>query len=295
MKNHGRAIRYVTIIGLVVNLFLSVIKFAAGLVGHSQAVVADAVHSLSDGVSDIAVIVGSYYWTKPADSDHPYGHRRIETLVTLLVGAMLLLAGVGVIRQAVISLNSDAGSIQRPGILASVAVVISIILKELLFRWTKKVGEKVKSPALVANAWHHRSDAFSSVPALISVLAATMLPNFVYLDQIGAILVSLFIMQAAYKILQPGLFELVDASPPHKTCKQIKEIAENVTGVLQVHNLRSRFSGAYLHVDLHLVVDGEITVQEGHTIAGAVQASIMAAELGVIDVVVHVEPTEELH
>ncbi len=289
----GPSIRLVTGIGLFANIVLVGLKFFAGVVGHSQALVADAVHSLSDTVSDLAVIIGSYFWTKPADSDHHYGHGRIETVVTLFVGTMLLLAGVGIIRGAVLSLNENGQS--RPGALALIAAIISIFIKEVLYRWTKREGDRIGSPALIANAWHHRSDAFSSVPAMLAVIGTFLVPDWIFLDQVGALIVSLFIMHAAYQILQPGLMELVDSSASPKVLKEIQTIAEAVPGVLQIHGLRTRFIAARLHVDLHAVVDGVLTVRGGHDIADLIRRSVVGAGLDVDDVVVHIEPPEELH
>jgi len=291
IDRHSRDVRLVTAVGLIINVILTVLKFGAGIFGQSQALVADAIHSLSDTVSDLAIIVGSYYWTKPADADHPYGHRRIETLITLFVGGMLLLAGLGIIRQAFMSIQS--GHIERPGAVAAWTALVSIIVKELLFRWTRSAGERINSPAVLANAWHHRSDAMSSIPALLAIIGSMVLPGWVFLDRIGAVLVSLFIMQAAYVILQPGLRELIDGSADPEICKKIKAIACNIDGVLQIHRLRVRLSGARLHVDLHLVVDGNLSVRAGHNIAGAVKNSIMGAGLDVEDVVIHVEPEEK--
>jgi len=291
--NHGSAIRFVTGVGLICNIALVALKFFAGFVGHSQALVADAVHSLSDTISDFAVIIGSYFWTKPADSDHHYGHGRIETVVTLFVGTLLLLAGVGVIRGAVLSLNENGE--HRPGLVALTAALISIIVKEFMYRWTRKEGERVKSPALIANAWHHRSDAFSSAPALVAVMGAFLMPSWAFLDQIGAVIVSLFIMYAAYRILQPVLMELIDSSASPEVCAEIQTIAESVHGVLQIHGMRTRFVGARLHVDLHAVVDGLLTVRGGHDIAVTIRQKILKTGLDVDDVVVHIEPPEELH
>ena len=291
MDKHSRDVRVVTTVGLIINILLTVLKFVAGIFGMSQALVADAIHSMSDTISDLAIIVGSYYWAKPADADHPYGHRRIETLVTMFVGAMLLLAGLGIIRQAFISIQS--GHIERPGAIAAWTAVVSIIVKELLYRWTRYEGERVGSPAMMANAWHHRSDAMSSIPALLAIIGSMVLPGWVFLDRIGAVLVSLFIMQAAYVILQPGLRELIDGSADPEICNKIEEIACAVDGVLQIHRLRVRLSGARLYVDLHLVVDGNLSVRVGHNIAGAVKGSIMNAGLEVVDMVIHVEPDEK--
>lgn len=288
----GRRVRFVTLAGLAVNLGLSAVKFAAGILAHSQAVVADAVHSLSDTVSDAAVIIGSYYWTRPADPCHHYGHRRIETVTTLFVGLMLIAAGFGIIRQAVLSLSAGPGA--RPGMAAIAAALISIISKEWLYRWTRRCGERLRSPAMVANAWHHRTDALSSIPALAAVSVSFFLPNLWYLDGVGAIAVSLFILYAGYRIMHPGVMELLDGGAAPEILEKIRQIGEETDGVLQIHNLRTRFSGALLHIDLHVVVDGGITVRQGHDIAEAVKERIMGGGLDVVDVVVHVEPAEQM-
>ncbi len=288
----SRIARQVTVAGLFINVLLTALKFAAGIVGMSHALVADAIHSMSDTISDLVIIIGSYYWAKPADEEHPYGHHRIETIVTMFVGGMLFLVGLGIIRQAFISMQG--GKIARPGEVAAWVAVVSIVVKELLYRWTERVGKKINSPAVLANAWHHRSDAISSIPALLAILGSMLLPGWGWLDRVGAVLVSLFILQAAYRILQPVLRELLDGSADPQICADIGTLAGAVAGVLQVHRLRVRISGARLYVDLHLVVDGDISVRDGHDIAGVVKDEIMNAGLEVLDVVIHVEPDESI-
>jgi len=287
-EGHGSQVRFVTLVGFLVNLGLSVIKFLAGIYGNSQALVADAVHSLSDMVTDLVVIIGSYYWTKPADHHHHYGHGRIETLVSIAVGALLCLAGVGLINEALQTMS--AGATKAPGKIAVVAAVISIFANEFLFRYSFRVGKRLKSSALVANAWHHRSDAFSSVPALLAVVGAIFVPEWGFLDRVGAIVVSVFIFQAAYKIICPALKELTDASATPEVCNEIVNIAAAVDGVREVHGLRTRLTGASLYADLHVLVESTMTVKAGHDIAEEVQARLLAADLDVVDVVVHIEP-----
>ncbi len=286
--NTSRYIRFVTIVGLIVNILLTTVKFWAGIVGHSQALVADAIHSLSDTISDLAIIVGSYFWCKPADVDHPYGHRRIETIITLFVGLMLVLAAVGIIRQAFLTMHG--GDHVRPALITAGVAALSVVMKESLYRWTRQAGEKCRSGAVIANAWHHRSDAMSSIPALLSIVGSIMLPGMAFLDRLGAVVVALFILQAAHKIMLPGLKELVDTSADDEICTEIKEIAVQMPGVRDVHRLRARLSGARLYVDLHMVVDGDISVRQGHDIAGAVKSRIISSDLQVVDVVIHLEP-----
>ncbi len=287
-----QTVRRVTALGLAANLALSGLKFAAGLMGNSQAVVADAVHSLSDTISDVAVIVGSLYWHKPADHDHHYGHRRIETFVTLFVGAMLLAAAAGIVRQAVISFQGTPPG--PPGPVAIAATFVSIVAKELLYRWTKRVGQQAGSQAMVANAWHHRTDAFSSIPALAAVTGSYFFPACWFLDGAGAIVVSFFILYAAYGILRPVIHELLDASAPPEVLSRIQKVSEETDGVLQVHKLRSRLCGTELHLDMHVVVNGDIPVSKGHDIAEEVKERLMNEDLNVSDVVVHIDPAERM-
>jgi len=287
--DHGGSIRFVTWVGLGLNLLLAAMKFYAGYFDGSQALLADAVHSLSDTFSDVAILIGSYYWSRPADKQHPYGHRRIETIITLLVGLLLVVAGLGIISEAVASFRGGEREVAG-GLAASVALV-SIVIKEILYRWTRSVGRRVKSPALVANAWHHRTDAFSSIPALIAILGVMIMPAWSFLDQIGALVISVFIFYAAYEIMQAGIKELIDSSASPETCREILKIVRQVAGVEGVHGLRTRFSGSRLYVDLHMLVDGNISVRAGHDIAEIVQRLLVEAELDISDVIVHIEPT----
>ena len=285
-----QTIRRVTWIGLFVNLALSAVKFIAGTAGASQAVVADAVHSLSDSTTDLAVIIGSHFWAAPADACHPYGHRRIETFVTIFIGTVLLAAGIGVGWRAVSTMNRPHQG--PPGWIALMAAALSLVVKEILYRWTAAAGKRVKSPALAANAWHHRLDAVSSLPALVAVGGAILFPALTFLDQIGAVVISIFIFHAAVKIVWPQFSELMDAGAPAETRKTIRQIAYRNESVRQVHRLRTRYLSASLQVDLHIVVDGNLTVREGHNIAEAVKEAILRDGPDVVDVVVHVEPPE---
>ena len=281
-------VTFITWIGMLANILLSVIKFAAGIIGHSQAVVADAVHSLSDLSTDIAVLVGVRFWTAPADESHPHGHRRIETLVTALIGAILALIGLGLGYRALATLRHPAGS--PPTWIAFIAAVVCIASKEVLYRRTAAVGKRVRSSAVIANAWHHRSDALSSVPAALAVLGTQLFPEWSFLDHMGAVVVSLFILKAAWKITRPALGELVDEAAPERVRENIERVALATPGVKHVHALRTRYVGSALQVDLHVNVDRQITVHEGHEIAEQVQRHLLAEEPDVVDVVVHIEP-----
>ena len=285
-----KIVRKVTWVGLWVNLFLAAIKFTAGIYGRSQALIADAIHSLTDLTTDIAVIAGSHYWSRPPDENHPYGHRRLETLVTVFIGVVLIAAGIGIGWKAISALQEKHAS--PPGWIAVAAALASIVCKESIYRWTAMTGRRVKSAALAANAWHHRTDAFSSIPVLLAVAGARIFPSWSFLDHLGAVVVSIFILHASIKIIWPGLSELIDVGAPKETRKKIRDIALKNEGVLQVHDIRTRFISSSIQVDLHIVVDGLITVREGHDIADDVKARIMDKIPEVLDVIVHVDPPE---
>ena len=285
-----KIVRKVTWVGLWVNLFLAAIKFTAGIYGRSQALVADAIHSLTDLTTDIAVIAGSHYWSRPPDENHPYGHRRLETLVTVFIGVVLIAAGIGIGWKAISALQEKHAS--PPGWIAVAAALASIVCKESIYRWTAMTGRRVKSAALAANAWHHRTDAFSSIPVLIAVAGARVFPSWSFLDHLGAAVVSIFILHASIKIIWPGLSELIDVGAPKETRKKIRDIAVKNEGVLQVHDIRTRYISSSIQVDLHIVVDGLITVRQGHDIADDVKARIIDRIPEVLDVIVHVDPPE---
>lgn len=286
-------IRKVTWVGLAANFALSVIKFGGGILGSSQALVADAVHSISDTSTDIAVIVGSHYWAKPPDEDHPYGHRRMETLVTIFIGFVLLAAGLGIGWKAFSAYGETNHG--PPGKIAVFVAAVSVVCKEILYRWTAKVGMVVRSAALAANAWHHRLDAISSIPVLVAVGSAILFPSWVFLDQIAAVVVSIFIIQAAVKIIWPGIRELMEAGAPREACERIKTIALGNDTVRKVHGIRTRYLSNGMLVDLNIVVDGSITVIEGHDAAEDVKKRIIEGESDVLDVIVHVDPLEDMN
>ena len=285
-----KILRRVTWVGLFVNLVLSAIKFAAGIFGRSQALVADAIHSLSDLTTDIAVLAGSHYWSRPPDENHPYGHRRLETLVTVFIGVVLIAAGIGIGWKAISTLYQK--HIAPPGWIAVLAAFASIACKESLYRWTAITGRRIKSPALAANAWHHRTDALSSLPVLVAVAGARIFPTWSFLDHVGAVVVSIFILHASIKIIWPSLSELIDVGAPIETQRKIRDIALRNKNVLQVHDIRTRFISSSVLVDLHIVVEGSISVREGHNIADDVRDRITQEIPEIIDVIVHVDPPE---
>ena len=282
-----------TLWGLGVNLALAGAKFVFGVVGRSQALVADGVHSLSDLVTDVAVLVGARFWAAPADAEHPHGHGRIETLVTTAIGILLGSVGVGLAYRAIQTLHADHAS--NPGASALAVACLSIVAKEALYRWTTSVGKRVRSSALVANAWHHRSDALSSLPVAVAVLGTWIWPSWGFLDQIATVIVSVLILHAAWEIVSPALRELIDAGATEQERRAMNELALETEGVEAVHKLRTRSIGPGLQVDLHVLVEPELSVREGHAIAGVVKERLLEQGPNVIDVLVHVEPYDAEH
>lgn len=295
MSDHGQFgdVRRITWIGLIVNLALSTVKLAIGWFGKSQATFADGIHSLSDCSTDVAILVGVRYWAKPPDESHPYGHRRIETAIASLIGVVLAVAGLGLIGNAARMLMSSGHRLPAPSPVALFALVASVISKEILYRWTVSVGKRTASPAVIANAWHHRSDALSSIPAAGALAVIMVSPEWAFLDRVAAIVVSLFILHVAWKIIRPNLKQLVDTAASKDVCDRILETSLQVEGVRDVHAIRSRYIGPGLLVDLHVLVDADVTVREGHEIGSAVKWRLRSKdELGIVDVIVHVEPYE---
>jgi len=288
--NNLDKIQTVTWTGLFVNLFLAGTKFVVGSLGSSQAVIADAVHSLSDMSTDFAVLFGVRFWSAPPDANHPYGHKRLEALITVIIGVILAVAALGLGYHA-LSTTRDS-HIKQTTWIAVLGPVLSIFLKEVLYRWTLTVGKQAKSSAVVANAWHHRSDALSSMPALIAVAASTINPEWAFIDHIGALIISLFILKVSWDILHPALAELTDHGASEKDRKAIYRIACQVEGVKGAHALRTRKFGSQLHVDLHVLVDPLMTVREGHLISEQVKTALMDRGPDIMDVVVHLEPDE---
>lgn len=287
----ARAIRRVTWWGFVINLLLAAAKSLVGWAGQSQALIADGVHSLSDCITDFAVIIGAPIWSAPADDDHPHGHGRIETVVTFGIAAVLAFAGIGLGYSALTTLRS--GDIPTPSIAVVVVALLSIISKEAVYRWTLHVGKQTRSTALTANAWHHRTDALSSVPVLIASIGTWIAPGWTFLDPVATVLVGAMILHAAWQIGWPALLQLTDQGANKAERRQILEIAMTIDGVRDVHALRTRHIGTGLQTDLHVLVDPDATVREGHAIAGRVKQAILEQSESVIDVLIHVEPHEE--
>lgn len=291
MENNTRAVRRITFVGLGLNLVLSALKGAAGVLASSQALVADAVHSLSDCVTDIAVIVGSNFWSAPADEQHPYGHARIQTLISFFIGLALAVVALGIGWRAVTSI--EGGLTHVPGWAAFWAAILSIVVKECLYRSTARIAKKVRSSALMANAWHHRSDALSSIPVAVSVLLAQWFGAFGFADKVAAVLVCAMLLKAAWGIAWPCLQELMESGASLEVCAALTDSAYQVAEVKEIHKLRTRRIGNGLMVDLHVLVDPEMSVRDGHEIAKQVRAVLLQADMDVVDTLVHLEPFDE--
>ncbi len=289
-RHRAGEVRRITWIGLGINLLLSGLKLAGGILGNSQAIVADAVHSLSDSTTDVAVLVGVAYWSKPPDRGHPHGHGRIETLVTTGIGAALGAVACGIAYNAVTTMSVHHS--HAPGLIAMGAALLSIVSKEVLYRWTVAVGRRIESSAVVANAWHHRSDALSSIPVLLAVIGVRIHPAWFFLDHLGAVVVSVFIFRTGVRVAWPALRELLDAAAPARDLENIRRIALATRGVKEVHAIRTRSSGGALQVDLHVLVDGEMSVRRGHDVAEEVERRLVSEGPRLTDVVVHIEPYE---
>ena len=283
-----RTVQFVTVVGMTLNIVLSIAKAAGGVLFHSQALLADAVHSLSDLVTDLAVIFGVKYWSAPPDRQHPYGHGRIETLVSAFIGIALAAVAVGLAWDAIGTIRH--GSEHGPAGFAFAIAVFSIISKEVLFRWTRAKARQVHSSAMEANAWHHRSDAISSIPAALAIAVAYFFPKLQFIDPVGAILVSFFVLYAAWTIVRPTLQELSETGVSREEQAKIYRMATSLPGILGAHALRTRNTGGAIWADIHIIVDPDMTVREGHDLSHQVRDLLVNSDLNIVDVVVHLEP-----
>ena len=275
-----------TWVSVAVNLGLTVAQVAAGLWAGSQALVADGIHSLSDLASDFVVLLALRHSRKGADEDHPYGHQRYENAASLVLGALLLAVGLGMVWAA-------AGKLREPDAIAAVTPLAlwvagaALVAKELLFRYMLKVGEAVRSSLLVANAWHARSDAASSLLVLVGI-AGNML-GYKLLDPVAATLVGFMVGKMGWGFLWDALHDLTDRAASAEQTEQIAQTVKSIAGVRGLHDLRTRKTGDMLLVDVHIEVDGNLTVRQGHDIAAEVSQAVLAAH-PVLDVMTHVDP-----
>jgi len=283
--------RKVTLLGLFINTFLILLKFSAGIFGDSQALIADAVHSISDLFTDAVVLLGIKIGRKPPDEEHHFGHARIETLASAIVGLALIGTAVFLGIDAALSIHRHTE--YHPTGIALIGAGVSIALKEALYRYTVIIGRRIKSQLIVANAWHHRSDALSSIAVLLGVGGTLIKPSWHILDACAALIVSFFIIKVGLDILWKTLREFTDTAPRPEILEKLMQLSRAVEGVMDAHDLRVRTSGGFYQAEIHIVVDGQLTVVEGHRIAKTVERCL-EQEMDELDrVIVHVDPAEE--
>ena len=296
MISRDQKIYRVTLTGSIVNMILLVMKFVAGILGNSAAMIADAVHSLSDFLTDIVVIALVKLSSKPADKDHDYGHGKYETIATSIIGIALVVVAVMLawngIEKIIFVING--GEIESPCMIAFVAAVVSILLKEWVFRVTKKVALEVNSQALEANAWHHRSDAFSSIGTAIGIGGAVLLGNkWVVLDSIAAVIVSVLIFITAFRLLRQASGELLEESLPKETEDKIEAIVYQDSLVSDIHNLHTRRIGSIIAIEMHLRLPGDISLEESHRHATAIERALRDEFGSGTHIMLHIEPVKD--
>ena len=289
-------VTFVTLVGSVVNIILTVFKIFAGVLGRSTAMIADGIHSLSDLLSDIIVIVFVKISAKGRDKDHDYGHGKFETFATLIISLMLIVVAVNLMSGGINKIRQilDGGEVSSPGMIALWAAVASIVLKEILYRYTIIQGKALNSPMMIANAWHHRSDAFSSVGSLLGIAGAIFLGDkFVILDPITGCVISIFILVMAVKMSVPAIKEVLDVSLPDDVEEKIEATAKSVKGVVDLHELKTRREGPGIIMEGHLVLDSEISLKEAHDISKKVEESLRKEFGTETQISLHLEPEDD--
>lgn len=291
MQHHERysQAKNVTLLGAIVNICLGFIKLIGGIVFHSHALFADGIHSFSDLIIDIMVLFASKYGSQDADEEHPYGHQRIETATTLFLALMLIIVGT------CIAWESLADMIQKhhamPNWLSLPIAMLSIFANESLFYYTRHIGKKISSDLIIANAWHHRSDAASSLVVLIGLIGS--MAGYSSLDALAAIIVGFMIIQMGWSYGWNSVKELVDTAVEPEMIASIEKIISQVDGVQKIHQLRSRTMGRDIFIDVHVLVSPYLSVSEGHFIAQHVHQTLMKQIDGVSDVTVHIDPEDD--
>lgn len=293
MNDRKQQINRVTLWGAAVNLLLTACKIAAGVFGRSAAMIADGVHSLSDLSSDAVVLIFTRISSKAKDRDHEFGHGKFETLATVIISLILIVMGAKLmsngIKSIIACINGEV--LPRPGFIALAAAVVSIVSKEILYQWTAAVGRKTGSTAVIANAWHHRSDALSSIGALLGIGGAIILGDrWTILDPITSCVISIAIIVVAVKMALPSLAELLETSLPEEIEKEIMDIASSVPGVNDIHELKTRRNGMSFIIDAHVVVDPDMTVVEAHDIATNVEEALCSRFGSETQTSIHIEP-----
>lgn len=269
--------RRITHVSIWINILLAILKFAAGVFGRSQALLADAIHSLSDFATDLAVLIGLRVSAKPRDEDHTYGHGKYETIVAAVIGLALGMIALEIAGSAIRRLFDAVNGrpIPTPSVYAFCTAILSIVVKEWLFRATRKVALATGSSALLANAWHHRSDALSSLATAAGVGAASLLgANWRILDPIAALFVSLFLLRAGWRIIREQMGDLTDQSLAPAICEEILAMARRIPGIEEPHNLRTRMVGRHPVIDLHIRMQADLPLKEAHDIATALEKAL---------------------
>ena len=291
----NKEIYKVTLLGGAVNVVLLVFKFVAGIAGHSAAMVADAVHSLSDFVTDVIVLIFVHISGKPKDKSHDYGHGKFETLATTVVSMSLLVVAAGILYSGVMKIVAwaNGAQLEAPGMLALWAALLSIVLKEATFRYSMVKARQLNSQAVEANAWHHRSDAMSSVGTAIGIGGAIFLgERWTVLDPVASVVVGLFIVKVSLNLLRVGIGDLMEQSLPDEVETEILRLAASVPGVSDPHELRTRRIGNHYAIELHILVDGDLPLREAHEKASQVEELLRSHYGEETHIAVHVEPRE---
>ena len=293
----NQEIYQVTLVGGVVNVVLLLFKFVAGIVGHSAAMVADAVHSLSDFVTDVIVLVFVHISGKPKDKSHDYGHGKYETLAMTLIGVALLIVAIGIIYHGAMEIVAwlNGEQLEAPGTLALWAALLSVLLKEGVYQYSMVKARQLNSQVVEANAWHHRSDALSSVGTAIGIGGAIFLgQRWTVLDPIASLVVGAFIVKVAVDLLHRGIDDLMEHSLPEDVEEEILRIVGELKGVVDPHDLRTRKIGNHYAIELHILMDGDITLREAHNKASEVEDLLKARYGEHTHVAVHVEPQDNM-
>ncbi|MDD6326873.1 MAG: cation diffusion facilitator family transporter [Eubacteriales bacterium] len=281
----------VSIVSIIGNIVLSVFKLLAGIVAHSSAMISDAVHSASDVFSTFVVMIGIRLASKKPDKEHPYGHERLECVAAIVLAVVLFITGLGIGVDALENiLHGEYGNLQVPGVLALVAAVTSIVSKEAMYWYTRFYARKIDSGALMADAWHHRSDAFSSVGALIGIGGARL--GFPILDSVASLVIFLFIVKAAYDIFKDAIEKMVDHSCDEETETKLRECVLQNENVLGVDLLQTRIFGNKIYVDVEIAIDGQIALTDAHSIAECIHDDIEHNFPKVKHIMVHVNPAK---
>ena len=296
LKERNQEIYKVTLIGGVVNVVLLLFKFVAGIVGHSAAMVADAVHSLSDFVTDVIVLLFVHISGKPQDKSHDYGHGKYETLAMTLIGIALLVVAVGILYSGATKIYAWSNGVQlkAPGTLALWAALLSVLLKEGVYQYSMVKARKLNSQVVAANAWHHRSDALSSIGTAVGIGGAIFLgQRWTVLDPIASVVVGAFIVKVAVDLLRDGIGDLMEHSLPDEIEEEMLRMVGELPGVVNPHDLRTRRIGNHYAIELHILMDGDISLREAHDKASEVEDLLRARYGEETHIAVHVEPKDD--